>query len=140
MNAPFKVDGISYNCTEQFIQNAKALLFKDEETAYRIMRAKTSHEQCQLGKKVKGYNEQKWMQTAESVLLRANLAKFGQNEHAKKILLHSESNVLGEASKNKKWGVGLSLDDPNVTKTEHWDGKNIFGKVLENVRSQVRHT
>jgi ribA/ribD-fused uncharacterized protein len=140
MDTPFKVDGVFYNCTEQFIQNSKALLFKDEETAYKIMRAKTALEQCQLGKKVKGYNEKKWMQTAESVLLKANLAKFYQNEYAKKVLLHTESNTLGKASKDKRWGIGLSLDDPNVTNTLLWDGSNIFGKVLEKVRSQIRHT
>jgi len=138
MDTPFKVDGVSYNCAEQYIQNAKALLFDDEETAYKIMRAKTSNEQCQLGKKVKGYNEQKWMRAAEDVLSKANLAKFDQNEHARNTLLQTESNVLGEASKNKKWGIGLSLNDANVTNPQHWDGKNIFGQVLEKVRRQIR--
>ena len=139
MNTPFKVDGVSYNCTEQFIQNAKALLFNDEETAYSIMRAKSSNEQCQLGKKVKGYNEQKWMRAVEEAMLKANVAKYDQNEYARNILLQTESNVLGEASKSKKWGIGLSLDDANVTNTQHWDGKNIFGHVLEKVRNQIRN-
>ena len=138
MNTPFRADGELYNCTEQFIQHAKAKLFNDDETAYKILRAKTSHEQCQLGKKVKGYDEHKWMNAANDILLKANLAKFDQNEHARKVLLQTGPNVLGEASKNKKWGIGLSLDDPNVTNTQHWDGRNLFGKVLENVRSQMR--
>ena len=78
------------------------------------------------------------MNAAKDVLLKANLAKFDQNEHARKILLQTGTNVLGEASKNKKWGIGMSLDDKNVTNTEHWDGQNIFGQVLDNVRSQIR--
>ena len=138
MNTPFKIDGIKYNCTEQYIQNAKAMLFNDDEIAYKIMRAKSSHEQCQLGRKVKGYNEHRWMQVAHEVLYKANMAKVDQNEQAKTALLQTESNVLGEASKNKRWGIGLSLNDDNVTKTQFWQGDNIFGKVLEKVRGQIK--
>lgn len=138
MNAPFKLNGIKYNCTEQHFQQAKALHFGDEQTAFKIMTAKDSHEQCQLGKKVKGYNDHEWQKVAKTVLLKANIAKFEQNEAARRVLLNTGANLLGEASRSKVWGIGLSLGDNNVTNPDHWSGQNIFGQVLQQVRDTLK--
>jgi ribA/ribD-fused uncharacterized protein len=139
MNAPFTLDGTRYNCSEQFYQNAKAKFFDDDDTAFKIMQAKDPYKQAELGKKVKNFNEQTWMTRgkAKDVLAKAITAKFTQNEQAHKALLRTGKNRIGEATKNKVWGIGLSLDDANVTKPNHWEGQNICGDILVYVRDTV---
>ena len=58
--AHFTVDGVSYNCSEQFIQNQKALLFNDLDTSDRIMISNTPLECKDLVKRVKGFKEEIW--------------------------------------------------------------------------------
>ena len=55
--AHFKVDGVEYNSSEQFIQNQKALLFNDLDTSDRKMISSTLLECKDLGKEVKGFKE-----------------------------------------------------------------------------------
>ena len=75
------------------------------------------------------------MKKVKHVLTVANKAKFKQNEHAKRVLLTTGSNRLGEASASRIWGIGLKLNDQNVTDTSLWSGDNIMGEVLVDVRS-----
>ena len=48
----FVIDGIIYNCTEQWMMTEKARLFGDMETLSLIMEAKSPREQKRLGREV----------------------------------------------------------------------------------------
>jgi ribA/ribD-fused uncharacterized protein len=137
-NAPFNLDGTTYNCTEQFIQHAKATLFGDQETAYKIMKATDPLTQCKLGKKIKGYNNNRWMDKVEGVMYKCNMAKYEQNEAARRVLFLTGSNTLGEASRSNIWGIGLSINHMDVTNMQRWEGRNIFGKCLQRVRDELQ--
>ena len=137
-HAPFKIDGISYNCTEQYIQNAKALLFEDETTAHKIMKTADPFEQYKLGQQVKGFKDQQWMEKAENIVLKANTAKYTQNLEARRVLIATGKNKLGEATENQRWGIGMRLENANVMNIEYWTGRNLFGKILEQVRENVK--
>ena len=65
----FTVDGVSYNCSEQFIQNQKALLFNDMDTSDQIMISTTPLEYKDLCKSVKGFKEEIWPRTSILTLL-----------------------------------------------------------------------
>ena len=65
-------------------------------------------------------------------------AKFSQNSHLKQIMINSQNKTLAEASKDVFWGVGLSLDDPNILNRDVWTGCNILGKVLQKVRQELK--
>lgn len=137
-SAPIIIQGEKYNCTEQFYQKSKAEHFQDDVTAAAIMRSVDPAEQYRLGKKVKRYSDHEWMKRAKQVLSVANMAKFQQNDHAKRVLLGTGSNTLGEASASKIWGIGLKLNDQNVTDTSLWSGENIMGKVLTEIRNELK--
>ncbi|OTQ27274.1 hypothetical protein B6D02_08960, partial [Gilliamella apicola] len=36
------------------------------------------------------------------------------------------------------WGIGLSMDDPNIDNPLMWCGKNLLGFALMNVRQQLQ--
>jgi len=43
--------------------------------------------------------------------------------------------VLAEASPfDTKWGIGLSADDPRARRRRQWQGRNLLGEVLMEVR------
>ena len=63
--------------------------------------------------------------------------KFGQNPRLKQFLLATETTVLLEANpKDKFWGVGMSLRNPNIWKKNSWHGKaqNHLGRLLAELR------
>ncbi|MBD3212176.1 MAG: DUF1768 domain-containing protein [Candidatus Lokiarchaeota archaeon] len=56
--ATFEVDGITYDCAEQYMMAEKARIFGDEETRKEIMETKNDPHKCKhLGRKVKGFGE-----------------------------------------------------------------------------------
>ena len=123
---------------EQFIHAEKATLFNDDETHSKIMNA-TSPAVCKsLGKRVKNFVPQRWEQEAGSIAYRGVLAKYSQNPLHKKRLLDTGNKKLGEASKDKLWGVGMSLRDPGLLYQNRWTGANILGVALERARDTLR--
>ena len=75
----FIIDGIRYNCAEQFMMAEKARLFNDIETLDKIMLSSEPLEQKCLGRKIKGYDDDLWRSKSFDIVFRGNLAKFIQN-------------------------------------------------------------
>ena len=82
--SPFTIDGVEYNCTEQYMMAKKALLFEDEEAHRKIMSTRLPYEQKAYGRKVKGFDKDKWEAICKDVVYEANLAKFTQNPEMKR--------------------------------------------------------
>ena len=133
---PFKLEGKQYNCPEQYFHRCKAIHFNDLETADKIMSTLDPIKQLQLGKTVKHYNHKSWMTKAREVLKHANIAKYSQNEGARKLLLETGNATLAESSPSKYWGTGLRLSDKNCT-IPTWSGENQMGKILMEVRNSL---
>ena len=70
-------------------------------------------------------------------MLRANVAKFSQNEDLKQLLLSPEYEGHGfvEASPyDKVWGVHMYESNPDIDDETKWKGLNLLGKVLDETR------
>lgn len=66
------------------------------------------------------------------------MAKFSQNEELKGKLKTTENAVLAEcAVKDRIWGIGLSMKDPNRLNKSKWNGKNLLGYALMMVRDHL---
>lgn len=138
LKAPFALDGATFSSTEKYYQYQKACSFNDMETARSIMKEDDPLTCSRLGKEVKNYENSTWMAQAEETLLRANTAKFLQNEQARNELLASGDKVLAESTKNKTWGSGLALSDIDALNETKWPGKNLMGKILMKIRSDLK--
>lgn len=135
----FKVNGIEYSCTEQYMMYQKALYFGDTETAQKVLQATNPRDQKMLGRKVKNFSDERWKRVCEWIVYEGNLAKFSQNYTIKNILFATENTMLVEASPfDVIWGVGLPADDPNVHFPDKWKGKNLLGKILTQVREELK--
>lgn len=46
---------------------------------------------------------------------------------------------LGEASTNSRWGIGMTLEDPDVLDTTKWKAEgNLLGNLLMTVRGELQ--
>ena len=52
----FVVDGIEYNCGEQYMMHMKALHFNDAASAEKIMKSKDPKQQKYLGRNVRNFD------------------------------------------------------------------------------------
>lgn len=136
--APFEVDGIRYPTAEHFMMAEKARLFGDSETCAKVLQAPNSGAAKALGRQVQGFNDVQWNACRFDIVVRANLAKFGQNPPLRDFLLNTGSRVLVEASPvDKVWGIGLAKEDDRAANPLRWRGHNLLGFALMQVREQL---
>ena len=138
-----EVNGVKchfYN-TEQYFMYMKAIVFGDEEIAKQILEDGDPKKVKALGRKVQNYDEQVWNEKRYQIMLRANVAKFSQNEDLKQLLLSPEYEGRGfvEASPyDKVWGVRMYESSADIDDETKWKGLNLLGKVLDETRRIVR--
>lgn len=133
--AKFVIDGIEYNCCEQYMMTKKALLFGDYKALEEIMRSSDPAIQKLIGRNVKNFDKAKWEGVCRKVVYDANLAKFEQNIDLAIELLKTYPKEIVEASpEDKIWGIGLHVDDTRVLDKTEWLGTNWLGIAIMDVR------
>lgn len=131
--------GVEYNCAEQFMMAMKAKLFGDIDTYHEIMSTSNPGEQKALGRKVRGFDVEKWSKVSRKIVYQANYVKFTSNETLKKILLDTGDREIVEASPyDKIWGIGMGVDHADILDKTKWKGLNWLGEVLMQVREDIR--
>lgn len=135
----FVINNTKFNCVEQFMMAEKAKLFNDKETLNKIMKSDSPKEQKKLGRKVKGFDDNKWATIRYNVVLKATIEKYKQNPDLLKLLLDTGENRFVECSPyDKVWGIGMGTDDPDATKPGKWKGENLLGKIITEARDILR--
>ena len=68
-----------------------------------------------------------------------NDAKFSQNAELKAFLIATGDSVLVEASPyDNVWGISLREDDERAKHPRTWQGQNLLGFALMDVRAALR--
>lgn len=130
---------VTFNSTEQYMMWHKAMYFSDSEVALKILSEKDPKEQKALGRLVKGYDDASWSKIRLGVVTDGNYLKFSQNKVLRDELLSTGDKVIVEGSPyDKIWGVGLQFDDERIEDEKNWNGENLLGKALMEVRSKLR--
>ena len=134
----FSVDEITFSSMEQYMMYKKAVCFQDYDTADRILEMEDVSQIKKLGRKVSNYDENSWNGVRQIVVYRGLLEKFGQNDELKKLLLETGDSVLAEcAVKDRIWGIGLSMTNPDRMDRACWKGQNLLGYALMMVREAL---
>src|SRR3954469_21739366 len=134
----FIVDGVAFNCAEQFMMHGKAMLFEDRAVAAQILEADHPRTHKALGRNVKPYDEHVWRVNRERIVTDGNRAKFTQNPALLDALLATAGTALVEASPyDKIWGIGLGANDPRAQDPKQWKGQNLLGKLLTALREEL---
>jgi ribA/ribD-fused uncharacterized protein len=135
---PFALDGITYRTAEHFMMVEKARLFGDEEASARVLEARSPAEAKKLGRLVKGFTDEAWLEARWDIVVRGNEAKFSQHADLKDFLLCTGDRVLVEASPfDRIWGIGMGATHADAEKPQNWKGLNLLGFALMEVRSRL---
>lgn len=138
--SPFEVEGIIYKTAEHWMMAKKAELFEDTAILEKIIACKSPAEAKKLGREVKNYEEQKWLDFRFQIVKEGNLHKFNQNNDLKKMLLNTGNKILVKASPvDAIWGIGMASDHKYCTHPEKWRGLNLLGFALMEVRDELHN-
>ena len=134
----FVVSGIEFSSLEQYMMYQKAIVFKDEEIASQILKTNDVAEIKRLGRAVRNYDDHVWNGVRQIVVYEGLTAKFEQNEDLKGLLKETSDAILAEcAVKDRIWGIGLSMTDPDRLDRSKWQGQNLLGYALMAVRNKL---
>ena len=134
----FIIEGMLFSSMEQYMMYKKAMCFDDQLVASKILETKDVAEIKALGRQVSNYNDSIWNGMRQILIYEGLLAKFTQNEDLKEQLLSTGDAILAEcAVKDRIWGIGLSMNNPNRLDIYKWKGQNLLGYALMLVRNKV---
>ncbi len=136
--APFTVNGVRYATAEHWMMAEKARLFGDEVACVQILAKDDPGAAKAVGRTVRGFDDGVWNQHRFDIVVRGNLAKFGQHPPLRDFLLATGDQVLVEASPvDPIWGIGLAAADPRAQDPASWQGLNLLGFALMAVRDTL---
>lgn len=134
--AEFDYDGKHFINSEQAFMYLKAKLFNDFEIMEKILKNGNPMICKNLGRCVKSFDPSIFDENKYEFMVDVLLAKFSQNSSLKKMLLDTCDAILVEASpKDKIWGIGMDVNHSNFNDQSKWDGLNLLGKALMEVRN-----
>lgn len=136
----FTFDGVEWKSSEQCFMAQKAKFFNDEETYNLILKAETPEEAKKLGRLVKNYDDEKWAEVREEKMYNAVLQKFLQNNDLQ--LLITRKDLMGKTFVEGSpfdgvWGVKMDYRNDKIDDESNWEGTNLLGKVLCDVRNYL---
>lgn len=119
----------------------KQELFDPENHALaeQILRSSSPSEVKKLGRQVRNFDEEVWIQKRYWTMLEALILKFTFNKDIRAKLLATGDALLVEASpKDKIWGIGLDAERAKQLDPMLWPGQNLLGKALMYTRAALR--
>jgi conserved hypothetical protein, ribA/ribD-fused len=137
--ASFDIDGQSYRTTEHWMMASKARIFGDTPALEAVLKSTTPNEAKSIGRKVRGFDADRWDAEKRTIVTVGNQAKFTQNPRLGAFLRSTGDAIIVEASPlDPIWGIGLSADAPDATNPTKWLGDNLLGFALMDVRDDLR--
>lgn len=134
----FIIDRIHFSSMEQYMMYKKAILFRDNEIAKKILNMQDVGKIKALGRQVKNYDDVIWNGMRQLIIYEGLLEKFRQNQDLKEKLMKTGDSILAEcAVQDKIWGIGLSMADEKRFSLSQWRGQNLLGFALMEVREKI---
>lgn len=134
----FTVNDVDFSSMEQYMMYKKAVCFGDKDMANKILATDDVAEIKAFGRFVANYNESYWNGVRQIVVFEGLTAKFSQNEDLKAKLKATDNSILAEcAVKDRIWGIGLSMNNPDRLQIDKWKGQNLLGYALMMVRERL---
>jgi ribA/ribD-fused uncharacterized protein len=138
--SPFTVGGVEYPNNETYFMKMKQERYepKNKNLGQQILDTDNPADVKKLGRKIKNFDEDDWSKVRYKVMKKGLKYKFKQNPKLMKKLLSTGDKLLVEASPyDKVWGVGLTA--AQVKRGEKFNGKNLLGKALMEIRAKYSH-
>jgi len=136
----FEIDGVKYNCVEQYFQYQKAITFCAQDIAEKILKTTSPTLQKSLGcKSIPNFNGKIWNSMCINIMQKGLYAKFSQNLKLKQFLVDTGDKILVEAApRDLFWGVGFGKTNEKIQDPKKWRGQNRLGFELMKTRKLIR--
>lgn len=144
----FTVGGVTFPTAEHCMMFNKATLMGDEDAKRAILRdiedggltgLPDPARAKKIGRSIKPWNQARWDEFKFAVVVDVNMAKFDQNAALREYILSTGESILVEASPyDRIWGIGLGENDPRCRDPRKWQGENLLGFALMEVRDRLR--
>lgn len=138
--AAFSYAGKHFCSSEQFMMYHKVMVFGQTALSEQIMLTEDPEEMKRLGRtRFANYDDNLWWQISYTIVKRGVRAKFEQNPALLEQLLQTDEQILIEcAPMDSKWSIGRAVDDPACDNPRSWNGLNYLGRILMEVRDELR--
>ena len=134
----FIVDDLSYGSAEHWMMAEKARLFNDQTALQKILDSSSPAEAKKWGRTVRGFEEKAWNTHRYDIVKTGNLHKFRQHPDLWEYLQNTASRILVEASPDDTiWGIGMKEGDADIENPYTWQGSNLLGFALMEVRDEL---
>lgn len=135
----FEWNGYRFSSMEQYMMYQKAVLFEDFAAAKEILATSNVGKIKALGRAVQNYDDTVWNGVRQIIVYEGLLEKFRQNVQLKERLLATQQHILAEcAVMDRIWGIGLSMKDDDRFDMTKWQGQNLLGFTLMQVRERLK--
>lgn len=127
---------LPFSCVEQVFAYGKAVTMGDKESAKKIINAQSNKPSTYkyLGRAVKNFDATKWKIAAPKWMKLGMLAKFSQDDFAKRALDKVKNYKLGECNPyDSTWGLGMKINNNFALAM----GQNKQGKILMQVAQEL---
>lgn len=137
--SPFIIEDIPFQCMEQYLAWRRAKLADKQDLIDKALLKADPLVYKSILTDLHSVKAEEWSEDLPDTALVGIRAKFRQNPPP---LAHFLANTypkkLGEASPNKRWGVGFTLIHPDVLNSEKWiPNGNLLGETLMVVREEL---
>lgn len=136
--APGVRETFRFLTSEQAFMYSKAAFFKDHSACIEVLRAKTAKEAKAIGRRVRGFDEERWTAARWPIMYACVTAKFRGCAEARAAMEANGDARYAEASPyDRIWGIGYRAREAPAHE-EDW-GLNLLGKILGAV-AEARRT
>lgn len=132
---PVTVDGYTFPSSEHAIQYKRAKVCEREDLGVDIKQTLYAKDVKLLSEKIP-YSKV-WDSCKVGLVKCITKQKFTENSNLKKKLLETNNMRLEEATFDKFWGTGIPVFASEF-KQGNYQGKNLMGKILEEIRNECR--
>lgn len=134
----FTLHGKTFTCAEQSYQYGKATFVGDDTRAELIANEVIPREVKKIGGQVRVDHKASWGEKGRKIMKDVLLAKFQQNPQHLQYLSGTKGQLLVECNRyDKLWGNGCSLHSSAAENPRRWEGQNLLGTLLEQVRDHL---
>ena len=138
MKYPIQINGTTYSCNEQYIQSQKSDLFGDNRAKARIMASNDPREMKDIGRRIRGYVDSEWKAQTDEVIMECLRRKVYDHKAVQDYLLSTGDKIIGEATPDRHFGIGLHIGDSRVLNYDEWQGRNLMGRSLMEIRREIK--
>lgn len=134
----FTIDGVKYCCGVQFLEAQKAKVFQNDDVYEEIMNARNESEVLKCSNKLTNYDEVVWKQHFEEYAMMVLQSRVSSDSQFREYIKNIKEDIIVYSNKDDLIsGNGLTMFDTNANNPLYWDGSNLWGFCVMQMRDKL---